>query len=364
MKQIILKGLVLTVLSILFVFPIFGLVEIRTPLMIAISGLLFLIDLKKTNLFYLIMLTPFIAFYFFYFFNDDYLGHLLSYWVIVLIGLMYGDYIDLIFKFLKWIVFINLLLVAYEFIKGDYIWNITEDVFFGRAKGFFSAPKEAGMFLTIFIVLFFERLKFIDILVIFITSFFTGSRTLLLITVFSFVLMLFLFFKSQKNTSFYFKIFVIVGLLLILLTNFSFLLDSFEVIGRLNTLLNLKEGGNDLRIYILQESIRIYSSGTISQILFGFGTKIEAILHNGSENAFLNILSRYGFVGFLFFSGALVIAFLKKDFIGKLMFTILIILLFGNRGLAGFLDGFVFFAYVSSLFLKGTHDKRITPALI
>ena len=351
-KKIFGEFTVILILTTLFVLPIMGFTKIRVPALILITILHLFLKINKNQIFYILFMLPIIFFYFLYFFNDINQITLLSYWVIAIIGLIYSSHLDLISDFIKIIIFINTLLVFIEYINMDYLWNITEDSFYGRSKGFFSAPKEAGMFLSVFVAYYFKKLDLFYLFLLLITSFFIGSRTLL---IFSFVTILYYFFYKFKYESIRYNIIyylVFVVLLLIGFTFSDFLYDSFEVIGRLNTLSDLEEGGNDLRLHVLKKSIQLYSSGSLHEMFFGFGTQIEDIIGNGAENGYLNILLRYGIFGLIFYLIVIFISFRIKTSNSKLLMLLLLILLIGNRGLSGLLDGFVFFAFLGSVLEK------------
>jgi len=277
------------------------------------------------------------------------MSNLMSFWIMIFIGLIYHKKFTHLFIILRLLLILNTFLVAYEFLNFKYIWNNTDDPFFGRAKGLFSAPKEAGMFIAVFLIVFFEKITILDFIYIFITSLFLGSRTLFLISTISYLPILFLLFKKS---SYYIKI-VFYLILLILITFFIYhiesIYESFEVIGRLNSLTNTEEGGNDLRIFVLIKGLNTYVTSPIQEIIFGLGTKVELLLGNGAENAYLNILLRYGIFGFLFFITALLFPFKYKSRNGKFIFIFFLFLLIGNRGLAGMLDTFIFFCYVGYL---------------
>jgi len=267
----------------------------------------------------------------------------------VFIGLLYHKKFNHLFLILRILLIFNSFLVAYEFLNFKYIWNINDDPFFGRAKGLFSAPKEAGMFISVFLIVFFEKITILDFIYIFITSLFIGSRTLFLISIISFLPIL---FSLYKNSVIYIKFFIYIFFIILILFfvyNFQFFYDSFEVIGRLDSLTNTEEGGNDLRIFVLIEGFKIYISSPIQQIFFGVGTKVELFLGNGAENAYLNILLRYGLFGLLFFILSISFPFKYKSKYGKFVYLFFLLLLIGNRGLAGMLDSFLFFCYIGYL---------------
>lgn len=334
---------------VLYIFPIVGLVEIRIPIIIILSFIYFIIDLNKLNLLAAFIFLPIITFYILYFYNDEFISNLLSFWIMVFIGFIYHNKYNNLFIILRLLLILNTFLVAYEFLNLTYLWNISEDAFFGRAKGLFSAPKEAGMFISVFLIVYFEKISIIDFVYVLITSFFIGSRTLFLISIVSFLPILIQLFRNSKVHLKYIIYLLLVVVTIVIIYYFDIIYDSFEVIGRLDSLTNTEEGGNDLRIYVLIEGLKVFINSPLQQIFFGLGTKVEMLLGNGAENAYLNILLRYGIFGFLFFITAILFPLKYKSRNGKFIFIFFLILLIGNRGLAGMLDSFIFFCYVGYL---------------
>lgn len=334
---------------VLFIFPILGLVEIRIPIIIALSIIYFIIGLNKLNFLAAFILVPIITFYVLYFYNNEYISNLLSFWIMVFIGFIYHNKYNKLFKILRIILILNTFLVAYEFLNFNYIWNISEDPFFGRAKGLFSAPKEAGMFIAVFLIVYFDKISIIDFIYVLVTSLFIGSRTLFLICIVSFLPILILLYRNSKYyIKFIIYILLIVSIILFIY-NFDFLYVSFEVIGRLSSLTNTEEGGNDLRIYVLIEGLKVFINSPLQEIFFGLGTKVEMLLGNGAENAYLNILLRYGIFGLVFFLTILYIPLVNLKSYGKFLYLFLLLILIGNRGLTGMLDSFIFFCYIGFL---------------
>ena len=122
----------------------------------SLSIIYFIVVLNKLNFLAAFILLPIIAFYVLYFYNNEYISNLLSFWIMVFIGFIYHNKYNKLFTILRIFLILNTFLVAYEFINFNYIWNISEDPFFGRAKGLFSAPKEAGMFIAVFLIVYFH----------------------------------------------------------------------------------------------------------------------------------------------------------------------------------------------------------------
>ena len=297
-------------------------------------------------------MLPIILFYYIYFFQEDYLTNLLSYWIMVYVGLIYHKKFDKLFILIKILLILNAFLVAYEFFNFKYIWNLSEDPFYGRAKGLFSAPKEAGMFISVFLIVFFEKITLIDFLYILITSLFIGSRTLFLISLVAFIPLFFIFIRNSKK-SLKFVVYILVLIFPILIVYyFDSFYTSFEVIGRLDSLANTQEGGNELRIFVLIEGLKAFFVSPIQEIFFGLGTRVEILLGNGAENAYLNILMRYGIFGLLFFILLIMYPYNYKSRYGKFVYVFFLLLLFGNRGLAGMVDTFLFTCYIGSLLRK------------
>lgn len=268
--------------------------------------------------------------------------------VSVLLGFFAFRYYEKFKKVLLFLIYINFIVMVFDVYSGEYLFNFDPIGNYYqnyRGKGLFSYSKEAGSFM-IFAALIFKNNRRALIL-IFISSLMSGSRSALF---FVFLLVLIeLFYEFKKNLNIK-KILVIVALVFIVsITSYIYLIDHPIILGRLEGSFNFSDTGtHGYRFFIWEEYLNVINNFNILHILFGNLAFVSNELGNGAENAYLTILSNGGFLLFIMiYVPILFLTFLSiVNFYRFYPFILLLIILqFGRQGL-GWSDGILFWAYI------------------
>jgi len=291
------------------------------------------------------------------------------FYVPVLLGLCFAINFTMFFKLLKIFILINLLAMVYEFITLSFIFEPTSDLayFTGRAKGFISYSKEAGSFVLIFALLFSKRLKYNWFPILLFSAFLSGSRLailgVILVICFEFGARIHLSNKVSLG-----KVIGGCGLLFFMFIAGYFYISSDQssiIIERLYSSLDTSHSSNNERMNFWYHHLLSFGGNNIFGFIFGEPGKSTALIGNGAESAFINLLADGGLVALFIYLVAIFLLFWLMGPNIKTLFILFLLVLSMqiSRVNIGFLDGTVFWAYFWYLLLSNLRNNSINYKL-
>jgi len=221
----------------------------------------------------------------------------------ILFATLFLKNIEQIIRILKIIIIINFVIMIYEVITFEYIINIVEvnKYQFGRMQGLFSYSKEAGYFLliTFIFIRYFNVILFYQ-LIIFLSSFMSGSRTAMLFIGFILIIdNIYLIHKKITLYKFikrYISLFFILYVGLVLFT-YYFNEDNIYILNRILNSFNMESSSQSERIVFWKSYFFAFNDYNIIELLFGKGTYLNHQIDNGAESAYLMLFSQLGLIG-------------------------------------------------------------------
>lgn len=287
------------------------------------------------------------------------------FYIPVLLGLCFAINFTIFFKLLKIFILINLAAMVYEFITLSFIFEPMSDLayFTGRAKGFISYSKEAGSLVLILALLFSQRLKYYWFPILLFSAFLSGSRLAILgvILIICFECCARIHLSNKVSLG---KVIGGGGLLFFMFIAGYFYISSDQssiIIERLYSSLDTNHSSNNERMNFWYHHLLSFGDNNILGFIFGEPGKSTALIGNGAESAFINLLSDGGLVAlFIYLTAIFLLFWLMGPSIQTLVILILLILSMQiSRVNIGFLDGTVFWAYFWYLLLSNLRSNHI-----
>lgn len=274
--------------------------------------------------------------------------------IVMLLGTAFMKNIDETIKILKVVVIVNFFIMLYEVINFEYLIQIVEanKYEFGRMQGLFSYSKEAGYFLLIaFIYMRYFDISMFYKIIILLSSVLSGSRTAIVAIVF--ILLVDYIYNTHKgiNIKFLFKqymLFIITITSLWLLSVYYFTDQNEYMLHRILSSFDFESSSQVTRVTFWNEYFQSLNNYSILQWLVGNGTYLNNLIGNGSENAYLMVISQLGILGFFIFTLPfifVIVLFLNKPFKYYPLLVLAIFLFVGRIGV-GWADGILMWMLV------------------
>ncbi len=217
-------------------------------------------------------------------------------------------------KALKFLIFVALLLSAYEFFNREYLFVVSRETVWGlrsldermfgghlgifRAKVFFEGPLALSQFAIGLSFLFRNNIKYL--LLIFLIAVFANGRLGMIVT---FLVIIFYFLKRYNVLKLLFStkgILITIGV--IGLSVFSVLIFMDESsFNRLLEAFNTSNDGNSARMDYWYNGIITWLNYDIGHMIFGNNGYFASIYNNNTENGWITLLVNNGIIGFLYY---------------------------------------------------------------
>lgn len=233
-------------------------------------------------------------------------------------------------KYLKYILFISLIIAFYEYVSRSYFFTNTiqrggEEIsldmrlFSGaanlmRAKGLFYGPLSLAHFAFGFAVLYNKNIKII--LVTLLIAFLSSVR-LSLISI-SAIVVFFMFLSDSFSFKRKFKVALGISLLILVVISLGQEFLYASNIERIFTAFNMNDPGNQARLMFFFNGFKTWSSYNLENILLGNNSFYYSIYRNNPESGWITLLTDNGILGVLFYLFPFIFCihkfFIKRDF--------------------------------------------------
>ena len=291
----------------------------------------------------------------------------LYFYISILLALLIYKKIDLLISLIKILIVINFVALLWEFNHREYLFLTDQDYPFiiGRYKGLFGYSKEAGAFLLFSVIIIARRAHWIFILVAFLSALLCGSRTAMLgISTIIFIEFCIYFF-GRFRYSFWKAVGVgltaIIIFIVVTVISFGYLSDNQDIFLRILASFDMGSSSHQARLYYWTEHLRIISDYNFAQFIFGYFGYSEAVIGNGTESTYIELLSNGGVIALTLYlvplaylSSKSVLNFKKYYF----FLVILVLMQVGRIGM-GWVDGIILWVYIFHTLKKTYFEKSL-----